>query len=199
MGWKDIYNKRISCGSLNEEIHPVFEKFIQETHFFKKYALDIGCGPGKYIRFLEKNGFKADGLEVADNTGVKTWKGNIFVDDMFNFDIPKAKYDLILSIAALHHGYKENVMYLVERINTSLPDSGWVFITMPDKSCLRNWNSFKCREQVANDTYIPLKGPEKGIPHSFYSRKEVEKLLSALRMLKIDIDEIGRWVIRGKK
>ena len=44
-----------------------------------------------------------------------------------------------------------------------------------------------------------MTGPEKGLPHSFYSQEEVKEVFSDFKNLKINLDKKGRWLIEGEK
>src|SRR3989339_1193628 len=103
--WDDIYKNYQKGGeawaTLSEEIHPLFKEFLNESNFKIKYVLDIGCGTGKYLKFLQDGGFKTDGIDSSE-TSVEMTKGTLEDDslivcaNMFEFQIPKEKYDLII-------------------------------------------------------------------------------------------------------
>jgi hypothetical protein len=44
-----------------------------------------------------------------------------------------------------------------------------------------------------------LTGPEKGLPHSFYTKEEIQKLFSKFKDLQLDLDSHGRWIAQAKK
>src|SRR4030042_5551298 len=123
--WDNIYKQFQHGGkawaSLSKGIDPRFIAFIKKEKFPIKQALDIGCGTGKYIVFLEKSGFAVDGIDSSP-TAVKITQKNISskshaeVADMFTFCYLKEKYDLILSIATLQHGYKEQIAHVIKSI-----------------------------------------------------------------------------------
>jgi hypothetical protein len=37
------------------------------------------------------------------------------------------------------------------------------------------------------------------LPHSFYTKEEVEKMFSVFKDVNVEIDEIGRWIIQAAK
>ena len=166
--------------------------------------LDIGCGTGKYLKILQAGSFKTDGIDSSE-TAVKMTKkalGNnskIVCVNMFEFEIPKNKYDLVISISTIHHGTKEQVQNLINRIHEAVIKNGKVFITVPDlESALKN-EYLKEDQDLGNGTYAPVSGPEKGLPHSHYKKEEVQKLFSKFRDIKLELDEIGRWITQATK
>lgn len=206
--WDKIYKNYKGGGeawaSLADGIHPLFKKFLEETDFPVKRVLDIGCGIGKYLTVLQAAEFQVDGIdsseiavemtkEVLDNNA------NILCAEMFDFEIPNNKYDLIISIAAIHHGTKVQVEALINKIHEALVDGGNVFITVPDFESSKKWDTFKNHKEIAPGTFVPLSGPEQDLPHSFFTKKEVEKLFEQFSNVILDLDDIGRWIIRASK
>jgi cyclopropane fatty-acyl-phospholipid synthase-like methyltransferase len=122
---------------------------------------------GKYLKFFQAGGFKTDGIDSSE-TAVEMTKenlgdnSNIQCVDMFDFEIPKNTYDLIISISTIHHGNKVQVKNLINKVYDSLRVNGKIFITLPDFESSKKWDTFKdSMEEVAEGTYAPNTGPEK--------------------------------------
>jgi len=208
--WDKIYKDYQSGGpawaSLKEELHPAFVEFIEHADFKIKKVLDIGCGDGKYLLFLQKFGFQVTGLDSSPTaismarTASKN-SGDFIVADMFEYLYPPNTYDLVISHAALHHGLKTKVISLLVKIHDTLLTGGSIFLSLPNEDCKRNWPTMAGHETLTDGTCIPVQGPEKGLPHSFFSSQEIKELFtdsySDLSM-KID-DRDGRWIITGQK
>ncbi|MFC1617847.1 class I SAM-dependent methyltransferase [Patescibacteria group bacterium] len=207
--WDKIYQDFEQGGeawaTLSEDIDPIFSEFTKKTTFPKKSALDIGCGTGKYMKFLEMQGFTVAGIDSSP-TAVKMTRellgknAKVEVADMFTYRIPKDRFDFIFSFATIHHGTKDKVKKLLEHIYEALLPGGKIFITVPDlDTALKNWDTFEGQKEISPGTYIPLSGPEKDLPHSFYKKDEVKKLFTKYKNFKIVLDDIGRWMITGTK
>jgi len=206
--WDNIYKNYQKGGeawaTLSEEIHPLFKKFLGQSNFELKHVLDIGCGTGRYLKILQACGFKTDGIDSSKTAVEMTKKelGNssgVLCVDMFEFEIPKNKYDLIISISTIHHGTKEQIQNLVNKIHEALTKNGKIFISLPNLEGGKQWNTFKDHEKIAEGTSVPSSGPEKGLPHSFYTKEEVQKLFSKFKDLKLDLDSHGRWIAQASK
>jgi SAM-dependent methyltransferase len=206
--WDNIYKNFQNGGeawaSLSEDIHPLFKQFLEHSEFILKYALDIGCGTGKYLKLLRAGGFKTDGIDSSQTAVEMTKKelgsgSEIVCADMFGYDIPRDRYDLILSVSTIHHGTKEQVRLLVSNIYEATAENGKIFVTVPDLASSKKWNTFKEHQKITEGTYAPLSGPEKGLPHSFYEENEVRKLFSKFNDLRLDLDDRGRWIIQATK
>lgn len=106
---------------------------------------------------------------------------------------------MIISHATLHHGRKSQVLGLLDKIYNALVVKGKIFISLPSDDCIRKWAMMSKHEKLEDGTYIPLIGPEKGLPHSFYSKQEVDRIFSRYSKLDVTLDERGRWIITGEK
>ena len=202
--WDNIYKKYKTGGeayaTLSREIHPLFRTFLKRSKFKNKFALDIGCGTGGYMKALRTIGFNAEGID-SSKTAIKIAQENLkdklhlICKDMFKFKIPKNRYGLIISVSTIHHGTKKQVEDLIDLIYDALIRGGKAFITLPDVHCIKSWNSFKKHKKIAKYTIVPLSGPEKGLPHSFYTKNEIKKLFSKFKDLRLRLDSEGAWVV----
>ena len=207
--WDTIYKNYQSGGlawaSLKEGLHPAFIEFVEHANFEIKSALDIGCGDGKYLLFLQKAGFQVTGLDsspTAISMAREAMKnsGHFIVADMFEYSYPPNAYDLVISHAAMHHGIKTKVVSLVAQIYNTLLAGGNIFLSLPGEDCKRTWPTMAGHETLADGTCIPVQGPEKGLPHSFFSIQEIKELLTdQYNNLSINIDDHGRLIITGQK
>lgn len=202
--YKDYQKGGEAWATLKEELLPQFIKFIEDSKFSHKNALDIGCGTGKYLVYLKELGFSVSGIDSSE-TAIEMTKD--VIDDnsklkcvsMFEYEIPKDKHDLILSISTIHHGLKKNVIALINQIYEKLLVGGHIFITLPNIESNKKWNTFKNDKEIASGTYTPISGPEEGLPHSFFSKEEIEEIFSSFKNIKLELDEIGRWYITATK
>ena len=211
--WDKIYKNYLKGGpawaTIEGRLLPHFVNFVKVNKFATKHALEIGCGLGKYLVFLKEFGFRTDGID-SSQTAVKATKANLANDsniinaNMFEYKIPRNKYDLIFSIATIHHGLKPSVKKVIDEIYKSLAPGGKVFITLPDIESNRKWQTFINDKDLGNGVFAPVRGPENGLPHSFYAKPEVRDLFGKFKTVKIKLDNRGKivrghWIITGEK
>ncbi|MFH1366978.1 MAG: class I SAM-dependent methyltransferase [Patescibacteria group bacterium] len=206
--WDKIYKNYLKGGpayaSLGYEIYPPFKKFIKRSKFTSKSALDIGCGDGRYLKYLQTLGFATDGIDSSLSAVKMTKKllkdkSRIIKADMFKYKIPPGKYDFIFSFNTLQHGKKAQIRKLVNRIFRALRNNGKTLITLPDCQQINEWHHFQKKRMVSAGTYIPLTGPEKGLPHSFFTKKEIARFFLKFKKVKIKMGNYGRWFIQAEK
>ena len=207
--WDTIYKNYqgggIAWASIKEGLHPDFVVFVEHASFEIKNALDIGCGNGKYLLFLQQLGFQVTGLD-SSLTAISMAKeavknpAHFIVADMFVYSSPPNAYDLVISHAALHRGLKSKVISSVAKIHSTLLAGGNIFLSLPNEDCKKNWVMMAGHETLADGTCIPIQGPEKGLPHSFFSSQEIKALFAdEYDDLTIKLDDHGRWIITGQK
>jgi len=203
--WNKIYKQYNNGGeayaTLSEDILQEFINLVKKDKFKIKCALDIGCGTGKYLHYLKCNEFATDGIDsspIAVKMTKKLLKKSslIKIENMYLFDIPKNKYDLIISVKTIQHGYKPEIKKLINKIYSSLIVGGKVFITLPDYNKKGIW--WQDAKEVKKGTYIPQTGYEKDLPHSFYEKKEVKVLFHKFKTLKI-ITKDRKHIVIGVK
>lgn len=207
--WDGIYQKYKKDGEEYATLQPglisEFLAFIQKSDFKAKKVLDIGCGNGKYLAFLKSLCFSTDGIDssptaVAMTKEVLNDNSNIILADVYEYKLPKEQYDLVISIAAIHHGLKAQVRRAIKKIYPALLPGGSFFVTLPDNEGSTHWTMMADHEEVEPGTRVPLSGPEKGLPHSSFTRQEIQEMFSDFA--KIDtklLADRGRWIITGIK
>lgn len=202
--WENISNG-VMPRCFVEDISPIFLEFIEKTKFKNKYVFDIGCGKGNYLLFLSSLGWQTDGIDFSE-TSVKMTRDllgdntdDIRQADMFDMEITPNKYDLVISIRTINHGFKKDLSKLINQIYESLLDGGYAFITIPDKKCLQTWQTFQKHKKLDENTVIPLIGPEIDIPHSFYDKYEIEEMFGKFSKLDMKKDESGQWMVIARK
>jgi 2-polyprenyl-3-methyl-5-hydroxy-6-metoxy-1,4-benzoquinol methylase len=202
--WQDINDGVIPYCFL-EGVNPLFIKFIAKNKFKHKHVFDIGCGEGRYLIYLSALGWQTDGVDSSQTSVDMTKKvlgdkaGDIQQANMFTMEIATDKYDLIMSISTINHGFKKDLSKLIDEIYTALLKNGKTFITVPDKKCINTWRTFKKHKKIDENTVEPLIGPEKGIPHSFYTKEEIEKMFTKFKKLKMKEDKTGQWLVMATK
>ena len=206
--WDKIYQDYKNGGeeyaTLKKGLIPEFLEFIKNNEFKNKKVLDIACGNGKYLVFLKTLGFEVHGIDSSPTAVSMTKESlnedeNIVCANMFEY-IPASQYDLIISIAAIHHGLKKEVRCAIEHIYDSLVLGGKFFITLPDNEGSAHWTMMIDHKEIEPGTRVPLSGPEKDLPHSSFTKNEIKEMFSKFKKLDLFLlEDRGRWIVSGEK
>lgn len=103
-----------------------------------KNILDVGCGTGNMVKFLNQKGFKASGCDPSSEAIKIAQKMNIANSikkaSASNLPYKTESFDLITSISVIEHlNKKEAKEFLKEAIRVLKPD-GYIFIITPNFS-----------------------------------------------------------------
>jgi len=189
--WDEIL-KRPEYGS-GEPYSSVVELVpILERRNVKK-ILDLGCGAGRHLVYLSKCGFEMYGMDISDfgleearrrlrQAGLKA---ELKKSDMTTIPYPDGFFDAVISFWVIYHNALKGMRETVSEVYRVLNKDGLTFLTFQSK------RSYKYRrgKKVEKDTFILEEGPEKGIPHHFSDREEIEELLNDFDILRLDLDE----------
>jgi len=119
---------------------------------------------------------------------------------MYEYVAPLCSYDLIISIAAIHHGLKKEVRNAINNIYKALIPGGRFFITLPDNEGNSHWTMMVNHKEIEPGTRIPLSGPEKDLPHSSFTKDEINEMFSDFKNIDMQLlADRGRWIITGEK
>lgn len=106
--------------------------------------LDLGCGNGAFIDFVEKRGFECYGLDIdqtsitgARSRNLKAKFENGFINDLERFaDFPK-KFDIITMFEVFEH--IDNPLDVISKIGSLLTDNGYFIGSLPNIERFKMW------------------------------------------------------------
>jgi len=202
--WDDVFAKK---GKFFTKPHPDMEKLAKLfSEKGVRRVLDLGCGTGRHLLFLLKRKFEVygldgspNGLEIAKNWLVEENLTSELVCQKIEHKFPYKDgfFDAIISIQVIHHNLMKDIMFTVNEIERILKQEGVIFLTFP------LFQGFYIKKdnmkRVEPRTFIPLKGPEKGLPHHFFTIAEIKRVFSAFDLSEIYIDKTNHRAILGQK
>jgi len=171
--------------------------------------LDLGCGTGRHIVFLAAHGFQMYGTDASEHALelAKEWLNQVNLsarleqhrmEDTFPFD--DAFFDAVISIQVIHHNLLPNIVITIAEIKRTLREGGMLFLTVPTLpkgpvSPEDDWGLIELEKR----TFIPMKGPESGIPHHYFTPKELEKILVGFDILEMFLDDTRHRCVLAMK
>jgi cyclopropane fatty-acyl-phospholipid synthase-like methyltransferase len=165
--------------------------------------LDLGSGTGRHVVYLAKRGFSVYGLDVSSHgvTRTEEWlseeglAADVRLYDMTE-KLPFAGdfFDAVISVQVVHHADVKTIKGIVREIERVIKKGGFVFITVPK---LRNQAS--TFRQIEPNTYVPLDGPERGLPHHYFTPEELKEFFAGFRTIDIHLDSFGHFCLSAFK
>ncbi|MFC1801027.1 class I SAM-dependent methyltransferase [Nanoarchaeota archaeon] len=201
--WESIFKKEGKFFLKPQEDMSRIVKLLKK-HKVKK-VLDLGCGSGRHVVYLAQHGFDVYGTDVSE-TGLKItrkWlkeKGLKAVLKKAScykkFPFKDNFFDAVISTQVIHHNFHKKIKFCISEIERVLKPRGVVFVTVT-KSGYKKW-ACKFREAKPR-TFIPLDGPEKGLPHFIYTQKIMKKDFKGFKSIKMWVDSRGHNCLLGSK
>ena len=197
--WDQIYVER---GRVFADIHEDIERItglLSDRH--AKRVLDLGCGSGRHVVHFARSGFVVDGLDDSPE-GVRLareWlaaqglQAEIQVRDIYE-PLPYADtfFDAVVSIQVIHHARIAAIRRLVGELTRVLKPGGLVFVTVPAVQ-----NQASRFDEIEPGTFIPLDGPEQGLPHHFFTVVELRELFGAFDVNDVHVDSHRHFCLSG--
>ena len=172
-----------------------------------KKVLDLGCGTGRHLIFFAKRSFEVYGFDSSPKAIklAKEWlkkedlSGRLTVLRMEeDFPYEDNFFGGIISIQVIHHNLVEDIKNTLKELERVLKPNGILYITFPKLkggTSLDRWEL----EEVEENTFIPLNGPEEGLPHHFFDMEEIPVFFKSFSIMELDIDETNHRYILAEK
>ena len=200
--WNSIFAEK---GKVFIKPHPDMEKIVEIFHERKsRKILDLGCGTGRHLVYFSKHGFEVYGLDAAPK-GLEIAQQWLFKENLKakltqhriekRFPFEDNFFDVIISIQVIHHAKIETIKKIVAEITRVLKKNGIIFITVPQ----RNFHKEYGFKEIEPGTIVPLDGPEKGLPHHYFTPEELRELFKAFEIKSISIDSVEHYTLFGIK
>ena len=187
--WNSVYQDRPYVEKNPYEGVVDFLKLIREKG--KREVLDLGCGDGRHLVYLMREGFSASGMDYSlwGTLRTREWlnreglQAELVCAEAANLPWPVERFDAVFSIQVIHHQRIEAIRQSFSEVKRVLRPGGYFYATMPAYPPL-NWKT-GLYEEIEEHTFIPLEGFEKDVPHYFFSQDELAEALSEFEMLDI--------------
>lgn len=199
--WETVFKEK---GRFFLEPHENMEKLtcVLKQHNVKT-ILDLGCGTGRHTVFLAGQGFDVYGLDSSaqglDLT--KTWLAETNLNaDLTKHDIFERLpyqnnfFDAVISVQVIHHGTLDRIRALIQEMTRVLKPNGLVFVTVPKLK-----NQAGRFEQIEPNTFVPLDGREKGLPHHYFTPESLRVEFANYDVASIDLDQAMHFCLTGFK
>jgi len=105
-----------------------------------------------------------------------------------------AFFDAVISVQVIHHTDRATIREVVQEITRVLKRGGFLFVTVPKLK-----NQGESFDQVEPNTFIPLDGPEKGLPHHYFTPEELREVFGDLNITDIHLDSVNHYCLSAFK
>jgi ubiquinone/menaquinone biosynthesis C-methylase UbiE len=199
--WEKIFQQQ---GKVFMEPHWDMPKVIKQLKDIKaEKVLDLGSGTGRHVINLAQNGFSVYGLDNSQE-GINTTKqwleaeklnANLVLQEMTE-KLPWEDnyFDAIVCVQVIHHADIATIKKIIAEMERVLKKDGFIFVTVPK---LKN-QATKYKE-IEPNTYVPLDGWEKGLPHHYFNPEELKDFFLNFDIVDIHLDQISHYCMSAFK
>jgi SAM-dependent methyltransferase len=191
--WEAIYRRG---GRVFTEPFPRFAEVVEILGSHRcRLILDLGCGNGRHVVHLAKYGFEVIGVDISPKALSLTsaWlreegyhAGLALADTRQPLPFREGSLDAVLSTQVIHHALVEGVRVAIGEIWRILAPGGLAFVTVSGRR-----DGGVEFEEVEPGTFVPLSGPEAGLPHHIFSASEIRIEFSCFEILDVSIRAEG--------
>ncbi len=168
-------------------------------------VLDLGCGSGRHVVMLAKEGFEVYGIDVSAEglrltgewlreSGLRATirEGSCYERFPFDDDF----FDAVISIQVMHHNHHDKIQYCISEIVRVLKPGGIVFATVTARKTKKDRPNES--RKVASRTYVPVEGREAGLPHFLYNKRLLKQDFRGFEILDIHKDARAHYCLLGR-
>jgi SAM-dependent methyltransferase len=160
---------------------PLVEEFAREIPP-RALILDLGCGGGRHLIYLNRLGFRLVGTDIAPQ-GLKLsrqWltqvglNADLLLVPMLPLPFTAGSFDGAISVNVLNHAIIADTKRAVVEVYHALKPGAPFFFSVIGREDAR------CGEgdEIEPFTFIHTQGIEAGVPHHYYDITEVEQLVA---------------------
>lgn len=191
--WEAAYRRRPASGYGEGGHHPrapSLARLFSEQEV--TWILDLGCGDGGNLVFFARQGFRVSGLDYAPTAlrlagewlARERLEGDLCSGDMRDLPWPGDTFGGVISIKVINHSTTADVEATIAEVHRVLRPGGYFFATVASHPPPEKWFE---REPVEVEprTHVPALGHDKGVPHHFFTKEEVRRLLYRFELLDL--------------
>lgn len=152
-------------------------------------VLDWGCGAGRHVVYLAREGFEVTGLDPAP-TAIRRaheWVQRERLQAVLSTAEPgripaeEGAFDAVISLFAIEHGTREEVARGVAEILRVLRPGGHCLVTLSSAD-----DALAVLGQRApGGARVPRAGAEAGVPHYLTRREDIVAFFASARLLEV--------------
>ena len=173
-------------------------------------VLDIGCGIGRHVCHLAQHGFEvyaSDHSESAIRTcqewlQSQTLSAEVWCGEMEEIPYPNSTFDACIAFNSIYHGTFGRLEGVIKILHGKLRTGGECLVTLPS----RENRMYGRGEYLGPNTYLSpgmydqlfSHDGERGVPHHFCSREEVERLFEGFHIQSLKHEELRLATVRGE-
>ena len=140
------YNRSASAyrdGNRDHDVSENYAAFLDVIEGDPPYSiLDLGCGPGRDLRYFRSFGHEAIGLDGSKSfvTMARAEGCEVLHQDFLKMELPASRFDGVFANAALFHAPSQELPRVLGEISETLRPRGALFCSNPRGQNQEGWS-----------------------------------------------------------
>lgn len=207
--WNELFTEKNN--RWEQPFETVTDLVNDKTLSSKSCILDLGCGAGRHLKYLNQNHIPVVGMDLSWN-GL-SYSKSLLMHDRYRADLTQADmsdplpyktgcFDGVISIHVIFHNPLAKLQLTLSEIWRVLKPGGFALITFNSIYSYR----FGKGLELEPGTWVPDLGVDKGIPHHFSSFEDLAMLMKEFKVLQVKLLErteksqvSSHWVVTAQK
>ncbi len=201
--WNEIFRREGNVFVRPHEAMPVIVALLKPKA--PAVVLDLGCGNGRHVVYLAREGLRVFGLDSAPEAlGLaRGWleaeglTADLRLHSMTEpLPYADAFFDAVVSIQVIHHAKLGAIRRIVEEIRRILKPEGLVCVTVSRPKAKPRWQH---AIETEPRTYLPLEGRERGLLHHQFVPDELRELFKDFDIVSLHEDTTRHYCLVAVK
>ncbi len=208
--WDDLAETKWTDVTPPEQAVVELADSFDEEH---ERVLDVGCGPGRHLVYLQKQGFSTIGFDISlpalrnarRNLEKEGPSAPLIQADLKHLPFKDGAFTAEIAVKAVQHGMWADVRAMLAEMARTTRRHGSVLIIAPsDRDRLR-----ESGRELEPNTYVDIDRPDGKVPHHFLSEDEIRDAFAGWSFTRFD-HEVGEsrfdpgkpssdWIVVAKK
>jgi len=159
-----------------------------------KSILDIGCGTGRHLLHMVRNGLRTTGLDNAPTALKLTHEwlkkeqlgANLLLADMRQpLPFGSDSFDAVLSTQVIHHARLATLIGTAREIERIVRKGGCILVSVPARKAIAE--DAPAHNEIEPNTYVPTSGSEKGLPHHLFTPDEFRDIFPQFEVFDLRV------------
>lgn len=158
-------------------------------------VLDVGCGAGRHLLWLERQGFAAYGTDSAPHGLARSCEllrsedrpARVALADMRALPFADCSFAAVVAHHVLYHGTAADVRRAIAEAGRVLRDEGMLVGTLLSTRAWKHGEG----ERLEALTYRQERGPEAGVVHHYCDEEHARELLAGFDVDGLALDEFA--------
>lgn len=195
--WDKVFKEQ---GYFFNESHESIDRVVTHLEGSKsKRLLDLGCGTGRHVIHFAKEDYDVYGMDTSTTALELSQKwldklnlsANLQTASMTEVLPYESNYfDAVISVQVIHHGRLATIQQVISEVKRVIKPNGILLITVPAVK-----NQGKTYEEIEPNTFVPLDGIEKGMPHHYFTEQSLREAFHNFNILDITVDKVEHFCL----